>query len=183
MCRARFLQKLQNKFDLKNNWWLNSMTKYATPLQISSEWDENLGFQKYHLSWWPWAFVDLLVHVDLKNNCRVEFSDMKYKSFATFKSIRWKLRIYISCHWIQLGNYFWGQHGLKGQHRPKVINLGGISKTLNFHPIHLKFEEDLHIRSLNSTTNYFWDQICFMDFASIMALLHTNSAWCLPLVC
>ena len=26
-------------------------------------------------------------------------------------------------------------------------------KILNFHPIDLKFEEDLHIRSLNSTTN------------------------------
>ena len=30
-----------------------------------------------------------------------------------------------------------------------------ISKILNFHPIDLKFEEDLHIRSVNSTNNYF----------------------------
>ena len=29
------------------------------------------------------------------------------------------------------------------------------SKIVNFHPIHLMFEEDLHYRSLNSTTNYF----------------------------
>ena len=27
--------------DLKNNWWLNSVTWHANPLQISSQWDEN----------------------------------------------------------------------------------------------------------------------------------------------
>ena len=37
----------------------------------------------------------------------------------------------------------------KGQH------LSQISKIINFHPIDFKFEEDLHIRSGNSTTNYF----------------------------
>ena len=37
----------------------------------------------------------------------------------------------------------------KGQQRPKVNNLGEISKMLNFHPIVLKFEEDLQFRSLN----------------------------------
>ena len=36
----------------------------------------------------------------------------------------------------------------------KVI-IGHISKTVNFHPIHLQFEEELHIWSLNSTTYYF----------------------------
>ena len=30
--------------------------------------------------------VDLLVHVDLKNNWLVEFSDLKYKSSSNFKS-------------------------------------------------------------------------------------------------
>ena len=37
----------------KNNWWLNFLTKYATPLQISSQSDENWRFQKSHLSCWP----------------------------------------------------------------------------------------------------------------------------------
>jgi len=35
------------------------------------------------------------------------------------------------------------------------VNLGQISKILSFHPIDLIFEEELHIWSLNSTTNYF----------------------------
>ena len=49
-------------------------------------------------------------------------------------------------------NYFWGQHiGQK-------VNIGRISKIITFHPIDLKFEEDLYCRSLNSTTNYFWGQ-------------------------
>ena len=42
----------------------------------------------------------------------------------------------------------------KGQHRPKGNKLAKISKILNFHPIDLKFEQDLYFRSLNSTTNY-----------------------------
>ena len=44
----------------------------------------------------------------------------------------------------------------KGQHRPKVNNLGAVSKIINFHPIDLKFEQDLHFRWMNSTTYYFW---------------------------
>ena len=32
----------------------------------------------------------------------------------------------------------------KGQHRSKVNNLGEISKFLNFHPIDLKFEDDIY---------------------------------------
>ena len=43
----------------------------------------------------------------------------------------------------------------KGQHRPNVNNFGEISKILNFHPIDLKFEEDIYVGSLNSTTNSF----------------------------
>ena len=39
------------------------------------------------------AYVDLLADVDLKNNWRVEFSDLKYKSSSNSKSIGWKLRI------------------------------------------------------------------------------------------
>ena len=50
----------------------------------------------------------------------------------------------------------------------QMVNRDWISKIVNFHPIHLIFEEELHIWSLNSTTNYFWGQICFMDFTSIM---------------
>ena len=44
LCRVRYLQNSENKFDLNNNWWLNSMTKYATPLQISSQSDKNWQF-------------------------------------------------------------------------------------------------------------------------------------------
>jgi len=33
-------------------------------------------------------------------------------------------------------------------------NLGRFSKILKFHPIDLKFEQDLQIRSMNSTTYY-----------------------------
>ena len=36
------------------------------------------------------------------------------------------------------------------------VNIGQISEILNFNPIKLKFEEHLHIRSMNSTTSYFW---------------------------
>ena len=43
----------------------------------------------------------------------------------------------------------------KGQHRPKVNNLGEISKILSFHPIDLKFEEDLYFMSMNSTSQLF----------------------------
>ena len=67
--------------DLKNNWWLNSMTKYATPLQISSHQIKIDNFRNL-------AYVDLLADVDLKNNWLVEFSDRKYKSSSNFKSIR-----------------------------------------------------------------------------------------------
>ena len=35
---------------------------------------------------------------------------------------------------------------------------GQISKIIIFHPIDLKFEEDLHCALLNWETNYFWDQ-------------------------
>ena len=66
--------------------------------------------------------------------------------------------IYISGRWIRPANYFWGQHEPKGQHRPKFNNYAGISKILNFHASDFKFEEDLHISLLNSTSIYFWGQ-------------------------
>ena len=55
----------------------------------------------------------------------------------------------------------------KGQYRPKVNNFGGISKILNFHPNDLKFKEDLHIRSLNSTTNYIWGPPTWAGFLKL----------------
>ena len=43
---------------------------------------------------------------------------------SIFIRLTWNLkRIYISGHWIQLANCFWGQHRPKGQHRSKVNNL------------------------------------------------------------
>ena len=73
--------------------YLNSVTWNIYPLQISSQLDNNWGFYKLHLTCWPWANVDLLVHIDLKNNWLVEFNDLKHKSSSNFKSIGWKLRI------------------------------------------------------------------------------------------
>ena len=82
----------------------------------------------------------------------------------------WNLkRIFISAHWIQ-------PPIISQVNRGQKINTGRISKIVNFHMIDLKFGEDLHIWSLNSTTNYFWGQICFMDFASIV--LCTTSSSC-----
>ena len=43
----------------------------------------------------------------------------------------------------------------KGQQRPKVNNIGEVSKILKFHPIDLKFEEDLYFRSMKSTSQLF----------------------------
>ena len=74
-------------------------------------------------------------------------------------------------HWIQPPIIFNVKIG------QKVNNLGEVSKILNFHPIDLKFEEELHIWSLNSTTKYFWGQSCFMDHASIV--LCTTPSSCL----
>ena len=55
-------------FDVKNNWYLNSVTWYANPVQISSQSDENWGLTKLHLSCSPLDDVDLLAYADLKNN-------------------------------------------------------------------------------------------------------------------
>ena len=77
-------------------------------------------------------------------------------------------RSYISVHWIQPPIIFEVHIGQK-------VNIGQISKIVNFHPIHLKFDEELHIWSLNWTTYYFWGQICFVDFASIVLCMTYSS--------
>ena len=57
-------------FRPQNNWWLNSLIWYANPVEISSQLDENWGFQKLHLTFWSLAYVDLFAYVDLiKNWC------------------------------------------------------------------------------------------------------------------
>ena len=48
-------------------------------------------------------------------------------------------------------------------------NIGQISKIVNFNPIDLKFEEELHIRSLSSTTNYLRSNL-FYGFCKFRAL-------------
>ena len=81
---------------------------------------------------------------------------------SIFIQLTWNLKmICISGHWIQPPILFEVNIG-------KKVNIGWISKIVNFLPIHLKFEEELHIWSMNSTSNYFWGQICFMDFARIV---------------
>ena len=83
--------------------------------------------------------------------------------FKLFKSsifirLTWNLKnICKSRHLIQPTIIFEVNIGQKVNMGQKV-NIGQISKIANFYVIDLKFEEDLHIRSLNSTTNYFWGQ-------------------------
>ena len=50
----------------------------------------------------------------------------------------------------------------------KVNIFGVISEIVIFHLINLKFEEDFHLPSINSTTNYFKVKFVFMGFASVM---------------
>ena len=64
-------------------------------------------------------------------------------------------RIFISAYCIQPPIIFEVNIGQKVQHWPKVNNLGEISEILIFHPIDLKFEEDIYFRSLNSTSQSF----------------------------
>ena len=56
------------------------------------------------------------------------------------------------------------------------VNIGRISKIVNFHPIHLKFKELLHVWSLNSTANYFLGQICFMFLFKFLQIWIRNEA-------
>ena len=116
------------------------------------------------------------VNMDQKANiCQRSTTQVRFIKSSFFIRLTWNLkRIYISDHWIQQVNYFWSQH------RPKANNFGDISKILNFHPIDLKCEDHLHIRSLNSTTNYFWGQICFLDFATILLCMMSS---CLFVLC
>ena len=64
-----------------------------------------------------------------------------------------------------VGDWLWGQLGnvnllfsiiFEVSIGQKVNMLSAVSKILNFHPIDLKFEEGFQIRSLNSSTNFFW---------------------------
>ena len=57
--------------------------------------------------------------------------------------------ICISGQWIQPPHIFEGNIG-------QQADTGLISKIVNYNPIDLKFEEELHIWSLNSTSVYFW---------------------------
>jgi len=67
------------------------------------------------------------------------------------------------------------------------VNSSRISKIVNFHLIDLKFEEELHIWSLNWTTNYCWGQIClqvscsarrlFLFVNRLQVTIPTRSSW------
>ena len=106
-CNARYLQNPGNKFDLKNNWWLNSMTKYENPLQFSSQSVTILYWQFLTILILFWqidnfrnlvhvdllVFVYLLAHIVPKKNYVVEFSDVMYSCSSNFKLSGWILRI------------------------------------------------------------------------------------------
>ena len=71
---------------------------------------------------------------------------------SIFIQLSWNLKgIYISGHWIQPPTSFVVSIG-------KKVNIGQIYKIVKFHSIDLKFVQDIHISSLNSTTNYDWGQ-------------------------
>ena len=58
--------------------------------------------------------------------------------------------------WNSTTNYFDGNIGQK-------VNIGQISKIVNFHHIYLKFEEELHIWSFNSTSSFCaWQLGCWV---------------------
>ena len=97
---------------------------------------------------------------------------MVFLKSSIFIRLTWNLkRIYISVT-------EFNQPIILEFHMRQKVNMGRIFKIVNFHPIDLKSEEEFHIWSLNSTTNYFWGQICLMDFASIV-LCMTSSSSCL----
>ena len=87
-----------------------------------------------------------------------------------FNRFTWNLkRICKSGHWIQPPIIFEVNFSQK-------VNIGQISKVVNFHQIALKFEETLQIWSLNSNTNYFLGQICFMHLASVVLCMTSSSS-------
>ena len=88
--------------------------------------------------------MDQKVNIGQRSTTKVVF----LKS-PIFIRLTWNLkRSYFSGQWIEPANYFWG---LKLK-RPAEAS---ISKIDNFHPIDLKFEDDSHFRSMNSTSQFF----------------------------
>ena len=91
------------------------------------------------------------------DRCRLFVCSLTFESPTghDFKPIFMKLQQMPELVVRQTPIYFFEVKRSKGHHRPKVNNFFQISKILNFHLINFKFEDDLHIRSLNSTTyNY-----------------------------
>ena len=73
-------------------------------------------------------------------------TEVVFPKFPIFIRLTWNLKIiYISGHWIEPPIIF-------DVNIYQKVNIGQMPKILNFNPIDLKFEEHMHIRSLNSTT-------------------------------
>ena len=76
---------------------------------------------------------------------------------SIFIWLTWNLkRIYISIHWNQPAKYFWGQHGPKCQHRPKVNNFGKILISSIFIQLTWNFKRIYISVQWNQPANYFW---------------------------
>ena len=110
--------------------------------------------------------IDQKVNIGQRSTSKVVF----LKS-SIFIQSTWNLkRIYISSHWFQPPIIFEANIGQRVKIRP-------IYKIVHFHLIDLKFEEEWHIWSLNSSTNYIWGQISLMDFASIVLCMTSSSCY------
>ena len=113
-------------------------------------------------------YIDKKVNISQRSTTLVRF----LKS-SIFIRLTWNLkRICISGHWIQPPIIFEVSIGQKD-------NKGRISEIVNFHPIDLKFEENLYFRSLNSISKLFLRSNLFYGFCRYRALHDISLFVCL----
>jgi len=75
----------KTKIDLKNNWWLNSMNKYATPLKIQSFfWDPSFLFNSVEDWCWNASAECLFMNT---NDMSMNTSDMSFQRSTVIASI------------------------------------------------------------------------------------------------
>ena len=178
--------------NLKSNRWLNSLTWYANPVQISSQSDENWGLNFFYVGAIKPKALETIITSATEGGrrlcIRLCLLLAKIKDFSSILiglmrySVCYvdRLRLFVCLsvrsppaqtaqpivlkfseingtdpatvqHW-SFGTFVWPKRSTKAK-RPIW---GKFYKILKSHPIDLKFEQDLHIRSMNSTTYYFW---------------------------